>query len=113
MKQIWEQTELEKHWKLQSNEMESMSQLRTPKNKMGYAVLLKWFQLMSRFPTQRRDIPNVVVEYMAKQLNSHPKDLDDYAWKGRTIERHRASIRNYLGYREITSKETSDLKEWL
>ena len=36
-----------------------------------------------------------------------------YEWSGRTIKRHRAEIRAYLGFRECTVADAEDLAGWL
>jgi hypothetical protein len=50
-------------------------------------VLLKYFQLETRFPRDRQDIPPVVVDYLAQQLGTTPETLEDYDWHGHTGRR--------------------------
>lgn len=42
-----------------------------------------------------------------------PALLADYDWSGRSIERHRAQIREALGFREPTWADEDTLVEWL
>jgi hypothetical protein len=42
-----------------------------------------------------------------------PADLRSYEWIGRSIERHRAQIREYVGFRECTVADAEQLTAWL
>jgi hypothetical protein len=42
-----------------------------------------------------------------------PALWDGYDWSGRSIERHRAQIREELGFREATREDEEGLIEWL
>src|SRR5687768_1761519 len=46
-------------WTLQPAEMEVVNQVRTDKNRLGLALLLKWFQSEHHFPKRRQDVPPV------------------------------------------------------
>jgi hypothetical protein len=53
------------------------------------------------------------VKFIARQLGTSPDTFHAYAWEGRTIERHRALIRQQLGFREATRQDTDELTVWL
>ena len=82
-------------------------------NRLGFAVLLKFFQLEARFPQHVGEIPHVVMAFIAQQLKLSADDLSDYKWKGRTIKKHRDQIRDYLGFRPMTLVDKQTLKEQL
>jgi hypothetical protein len=90
-----------------------VNQTRTKKNRLGLALLLKWFQYEGRFPRRKQEIPSVIVEFIARQLDISPDTFRAYAWEGRTIERHRALIRQQLGFREATGQDNDELVAWL
>lgn len=69
-------------------------------NQLGRALLLKWFQYAGRFPQRKQEIPSAVVQFLARQLEVSPDVFHEFPWKGRSIERQRAKIRQYLGVRE-------------
>jgi hypothetical protein len=88
---------------------------KTEGNRLGFAVLLKYFQQEARFPNKKQDIPKVVMEYIAKQLDVSLDRFDEYRWGGKekTYTRHRQYIRNLFDFREWTGKDKDRLKEWL
>ncbi len=76
---------------------------------LGFAVLLKYYSCHGRFPRGRSDTADDVVAFVAGQLGGGASDLGFYEWTGRTIEYHRAQIRNYLGYRVATVSDQDEL----
>jgi len=58
-------------------------------------------------------VPQLVISYIAKQLDLSPKAYREYEWQGRTIERHRAEIRDFFGFRESTLQDAQELMGWL
>ncbi len=113
MKRQWTTDELVAHWMLEPPELELVNQARTDKNRLGLALLLKWFQYESRFPKRKQEIPAVLLDYVANQLSTDPKNLKEYTWEGRTIARHRGLVRDYLGFREASVKDAEGLTAWL
>ena len=92
MKRHWETDELVEHWTLLPRETELLTN-KTGATRLGFAVLLKFFQLEAYFPQQATDVPTVAVEFIAKQVKVTPEQFEQYQWRGRTIEYHRAQIR--------------------
>jgi hypothetical protein len=86
---------------------------RAQATRLGCALLLKYFQCEGRFPQHRGDIPIVVVVHVAQQLDVPPELYVQYDWSGRTIESHRAQIRQALGFREATVQDADNLTAWL
>ena len=113
MKRQWTTDELVAHWMLEPPELELVNQARTDKNRLGLALLLKWFQYESRFPKRKQEIPAVLLDYLANQLSTDSKNLKEYTWEGRTIARHRGLVRDYLGFREASVKDAEGLTAWL
>src|SRR3954463_1944614 len=113
MKRRWTTGELLEHWSLHADELEMTSSARTPSNQLGFALLLKWFQYEGLFPKRKQDVPLDIVEHLARQLGVEPGAFRDYVWQGRTVERHRAQIRQYLGFQEATVQDAETLAAWL
>ena len=116
MKRQWLAEELIEHFILLPEEQELLPTAianSTPHNRLGFAVLLKFFQMEARFPQHVGEIPHAVVAFIAQQLQLSAEDLAKYKWKGRTIKKHRDQIRDYLGFRPITLADKQSLKEWL
>jgi hypothetical protein len=86
---------------------------KTGASRLGFAVLLKFFQLEAYFPQQTTDVPTVAVEFIAKQVKVTPEQFEQYQWRGRSIEYHRAHIRKLHGFRETTVEDAQALSHWL
>lgn len=113
MKRLWNQADLEQQWMLSTHEQEWVLAQTKPSNQLGFALLLKWFEIEGRFPKTRNDIPAQAVAFVAKQLQVTPDVLSDYDWEGRVIKRQRSQIRQELGYRECTDDDEKALETWL
>jgi hypothetical protein len=60
MKRHWETDELVEHWTLLPRETELLTN-KTGATRLGFAVLLKFFQLEAYFPQQATDVPTVEI----------------------------------------------------
>lgn len=112
MKKTWSLEELVEHWTLLPKELEQLTQ-KNDQNILGFALLLKFFQLEARFPENCSEIPADVVNYVAKLLNIKREKYQSYNWQGRSIKYHRAQIREFFGFREAQSHDTEELANWL
>jgi hypothetical protein len=86
---------------------------QTASNQLGFALLLKWFQQEGQFPRRKQEVPSAVIDFLAQQLQVEPVVFKGYPWQGRTAERQRAQIRQYLGFREATVQDAEALTQWL
>ena len=75
MKRHWDEQELAEHWSLTDDEFE-MLRNRTERGRLGFAVLLKFFQAEGRFPTERREVPAVALDYIASQVDTSHDRFD-------------------------------------
>ena len=76
-------------------------------------MLFKFFQYAGYFPRAPQDVPLTVVDHLAQQVGVPTDTWAQYAWDSRTIERHRAQIRQHLGFREATVADGETLVTWL
>jgi Domain of unknown function (DUF4158) len=81
--------------------------------RLGFSLILKYFELEGQFPRHVSDVPRSVVEYVVGQVKVDPNEFTGYDWSGRSIERHRAQIRKALGFRECTVGDEDKLAGWL
>jgi hypothetical protein len=81
--------------------------------KLGFCLLLKFFEIEGRFPRHAGEIPRVVVDFVAAQVGVDPAEFAGYDWSGRSIKNHRARIRAALGFREVTRGDQDKLTAWL
>lgn len=68
MRQHWTAEELEEFWTLHPEECNLVAH-KTKENKLGFALILKHFQVTSFFPKSISAIPKIIVLYIAKQLS--------------------------------------------
>ena len=96
MKRHWEEQELGEHWSLSHDEFELL-QGRTERSRIGFAAILKFFQIEGRFPSERREVPSRVLDYLAGQLDVSRQVFTGYKLGSRTAKRDREQIRSLLG----------------
>ncbi len=113
MKQQWAAQELLDHWTLSSDERILVNSYHTDSNKLGCALLLKYFQREGKFPQRKQDIPRVIIEHLAQQLQIKTSAFDSYRWERGTIDRHRAQIRKFLKVRTGTVADANEILAWL
>ena len=113
MKRIWSTADLEAGWTLSSTERELALAQTLVSNRLGFALLFKWFEIEGRFPRNRSELPAVGVAFVARQLELAPEALDSYDWDGKAIKRHRAQIRQELEFSEFTEEDEQTLAAWL
>ncbi|QXM05498.1 DUF4158 domain-containing protein [Crassaminicella indica] len=66
-----------------------------------------------RFPNNKNEIPNAVIDYIAKQLNIDSKIFDGYDLNKRSYFYHKSQIREYFGFREATAADGDKVKDFL
>ena len=69
MKRHWDEQELAEHWSLTHDEFELLRN-RTERSRIGFAVLLKFFQVEGRFSSDRKEVPAVALDYLGDQLEA-------------------------------------------
>ena len=113
MKRVWETDELIDLFTLIKSDFEFIYKKSNDTNRLGFACLYKFFQFEARFPINQLEIPHQVILFIAKQLNISIDIFKQYDWNGRTIKRHRADIRDFFDFKEMTVQDTENLIEWL
>jgi hypothetical protein len=86
---------------------------RTPHGRLGFTVLLKFFQVKGRFPDNQVEVNKEILGMIAEQLGTPIETWHDFDWEGRTIKRFRAEIREWCGFREVTLSDLESFKRWL
>jgi TnpA family transposase len=112
MKRAWHPEELVEHWTIVPGEW-PLIEHKYGATRLGFAVLFKFFQYAGYFPRAPQDVPLMVVDHLAQQVGVPAHAWAQYAWYGRTIEYHRAQIRQHLGFREATVADGEMLVTWL
>jgi len=76
-------------------------------------ALLKYYSRLGSFPRSRAELPETVIGFVARQVGVEAAVLGSYEWWGRTVEYHRAEIREHLGFRVATVADQQRLTSWL
>ncbi|MGA5471713.1 DUF4158 domain-containing protein [Streptomyces arboris] len=112
MRQEWEPEDLIEVWTLLEEDQERLRN-KSGANRLGFALLLKFFEVEARFPESPGEIPAPAVSYVAQQVKVPAEEWAGYDWQGRAIKRHRVEIRAAFGFRECTAEDQTQLAEWL
>ncbi|MEU4955259.1 Tn3 family transposase [Streptomyces lavendulae] len=112
MRQEWEPEDLIEVWTLLEEDQERLRN-KSGANRLGFALLLKFFEVEARFPEDAGEIPEPAVSYVAQQVKVPAEEWAGYDWQGRAIKRHRVEIRGAFGFRECTEEDQAQLAEWL
>nr|WP_211212934.1 DUF4158 domain-containing protein [Actinopolyspora mortivallis] len=116
MRQEWTSDELVDLWTLVGDDWRWVRN-KTGVTRLGFAVLLKFFEVEARFPAYPEEVPSVAVEYVASQVRVEATEFAKYALSGRTAEYHRGQIRRVWGFRSATEDDerrwpTGWLRSW-
>jgi len=115
MKRDWEIPELQDYWTLQPGELTLLTS-RNDENRLGFALLLKFFQIEGRFPDSKTEIPRKCAAFVAEQIDipvSVFLKYFDYSTDNKTVKNQRAQIRAYTGFRECTVDDSKKITKWL
>ena len=112
MKRTWTSEELLEHFTLLPGELAAVGNKSGP-TRLGFAVLLKCLQYEGRFPRSRQEVAPEVVRFEATQVGVDAALFAQYLWEGRTIEAHRAQIREMTKLRECHRANEEALLDWL
>jgi hypothetical protein len=74
MKRLWTNDDLVVQWILQPNEL-ALLEYKEDANRLGFALLLKYFQIDGRFPRQKHDVPVPAITFVANQLESRSTSI--------------------------------------
>jgi Domain of unknown function (DUF4158) len=112
MKRTWTADELLEHFTLLPDELVAIGN-KSGTTRLGFAVLLKCLHYEGRFPRSRQEVAPEVVRFLAVQVGVDVALFAQYAWEGRTIETHRAQIREMAKMREFRRADEEALLDWL
>ncbi|WP_406152680.1 DUF4158 domain-containing protein [Streptomyces sp. NBC_01023] len=112
VRQDWEPEDLIEVWTLLEDDMKRVRN-KSGTTRLGFALLLKFFEVEARFPESAKDVPAAAVEYVAQQVKVPAEAWADYNWESKAIQRHRVEIRAAYGFRANTEEDQERLAEWL
>lgn len=112
MTQSWNDLEVRDLWTLSADESALLAGM-TDKGRLGFAVQLKFMQILGRFPEHSDEIDPGAVRWMASQIGATAETLSAYDVTGRQSQRHQRIIRRFLGFRPATGSDLKQLTQWL
>lgn len=112
MRQEWEPEDLIEVWTLLEDDMARLRN-KSGASRLGFALLLKFFEVEARFPENAGEVPGAAVSYVAQQVRVDAGEWGAYDGAGRAVKRHRTEIREAYGFRVCTEEDQSQLAEWL
>ncbi|MEV5085660.1 DUF4158 domain-containing protein [Streptomyces sp. NPDC056159] len=81
--------------------------------RLGFVLMLKFFELEGRFPQFVEEFPPTAVDYVAAVVKVPAEDLAKYDLSSRSAKGHRTQIREALGFRPATRADEERLTGWL
>ncbi|MGQ0838087.1 DUF4158 domain-containing protein [Actinokineospora sp.] len=112
MRAEWEPDELIGSWTLVEGDWKLIRN-KSGATRLGFALLLKFYELEGRFPDGPQAVPLVAVDYVASLVKVDAGEFAKYRWTGRTIEYHRKQIREAFGTRPTTEEDGDRWARWL
>jgi TnpA family transposase len=112
MKRRWNRDELIETFTLQPDEVALLTS-RTDHNRLGFAVLLKFFEHEGCFPQHSSEVPDALISYLAEQLSVPKEAFNQYDWQGPSIPQHRARIRQWFNFRPYIEDDRPAIIKWL
>jgi hypothetical protein len=112
MRQNFTPQELADHFTLLPAEQELLAN-KTGSNRLGFVVLLKYFQWEGRFPEHLQEVPRAVVDHIAHTLTMPVERYLQYDLEGRSARYHKEQIRQWTGFRVGTTADADAITTWL
>lgn len=81
--------------------------------RVGFAVLLKYFQLEYHFPSVKSEVPKNMLHFIAKQLQLPLELYSSYQFDSRTTHRHKQEILHFFGFKEEQDEDREFIQTWL
>lgn len=98
---------------LDTEELELVQSNNKEKNRLAFAVMLKFFQANGRYPTKKDAIEPMILSSLATQLKVSPILFEPIYLGTRVSERFRRKIREFLGFKIAKLADAETLITWL
>ena len=98
---------------LTAEEIEHCKRKNKQQNQFVFGILLAYFKIYLKFPTEKTEIKPEFILQIADELKVETISFHDFIWVNRTTERYRNEIRSILGFKEAKDKDSTPFKEHL
>ena len=112
MQAEWEPDELIDAWTLTGGDWDLIAN-KAGVTRLGFAVMLKFYEIEGRFPAYPEEVPAAAVRYLGSLVKVAPALFARYSWSGRSIKYHRSQIRKVYGTRPPTEDDEERWAQWL
>ncbi len=112
IKPYWDTEELIENWTLLPQELK-LAKKKVGGNQIGFALLLKHFQLFAYFPEDKSSISQAIISYIASQVNLPESSYSEYDWQGRSAKVYRVEIRRLFNFRVASIQDSEEMIDWL
>lgn len=112
MQREWEPEDLVASWTLLPPDVDMVGN-KSGATRLGFALLLKFFEIEARFPRFPAEVPSLAVNCVAQQVRVDPSLWESYDWQGRSVKAHRVQIRKRFNFRECSLGDQDKLIGWL
>ena len=112
MQAEWEPDELIDAWTLTGGDWDLIAN-KAGATRLGFAVMLKFYEIEGRFPAYPEEVPPAAVRYLGSLVKVEPALFARYSWSGRSIKYHRSQIRKVYGTRPPTADDEERWAQWL
>ena len=83
MRAEWEPDELIEAWTLVKSDWDLIAN-KAGVTRLGFAVMLKFYEIEGRFPAYREEVPQAAVDYLGSLVKVESALFAKYSWRGRT-----------------------------
>ena len=94
---------------LDTEELEFVKTNNPVKNRLTFALMLKFFHTKGRYPTPKDTLEPMIIHSLANQLKVSPVLFEPIQLKNRTGVRFRKKIREFFGYKRPTLVDSKKL----
>ncbi|MEV4186877.1 Tn3 family transposase [Streptosporangium canum] len=112
MRAEWEPDELIGSWTLVECDWKLIKN-KSGATRLGFALMLKFYEIEGRFPAYPEEVPQVAIVYVASLVKVDPGLFGKYSWASRTIKDHRKQIRKAFGTRPPTEEDEERWAQWM
>jgi len=101
------------HYRLTLDDVTRIRRRRGDANRLGFALQLCTLQFLGFIPDDLTTPPASIMAYLARQLETSPLALDEYAYRDQTRSDHLTEAMQALGFRWPGLDDLAHLGAWL
>ena len=100
-------------YSLDDSELKAIARLRSPANRLGYALQLCCLRYPGRYLRRGEMLPAVMLDYIAEQIDVDADVIAEFARRGPTRYEQLAVIKRNHGFQDLTHPMRAKLGMWL